>query len=766
MMVRFRKNIWMIYLLIFIVSVILMLSFSIFLYRDNQQRFLIKQQTRIELFSSSIVSFLKNQDSLLDILGHSLISKHADNPSPLYDADLDSVMRANSAILGLGLAAYDGRPLAASSNFKLDQLPNLMTLDSTKASFSVARDLDKLAIGPTYQINALDTTNFAIPLRRAIHNLPLESKAVAVMMAGIRIDHRSIFGANPELEPFHQIQIVRTDGFAQYISQLDGQPSDYLMLNPNDYTVRIEQPLLDQLSSLIADKSATTKDHSAHFIYQSTHFNAYQVVALYDPFADMWFVSSINQQAIDQQFLDNFYLLLLAFVSFNAIFYLTFRSLANSELTSRKKLHYQAQHDSLTTLPNRQYLRDNVDLWFSDTQSTTRKFSLLYIDLDNFKSVNDSYGHEYGDKVLIQATQRLLTCVTEYDLLVRESSDEFILLTENTNQGLLVSLTKRISNELTQPYQVSGNNVSLGACIGISMYPRHGKNLNELLTAADIALLRAKQKLNTTHFFSAEMQAEHLYKVRLEQKLRNAIELDMPFLVYQPLLDTHGRVYGVEALVRWKDDELGYVNPEVFIAIAESSGLMPRLGWLIVDMALRDIAALNQTLSTDIRVSINISVCQFLLDNFSVSLLKRIAASNVSPTLITLEITENLFIEDLQAIKPICLRLQQQGMKISLDDFGTGYSSLNMLSNLPIDELKIDKSFVDKMEENQRSLSMIRNIIAIGKNLAMTVHAEGVETDSQRRLLLDYDCDQFQGYFFAKPLSCEDLQAYILSTNS
>lgn len=248
--------------------------------------------------------------------------------------------------------------------------------------------------------------------------------------------------------------------------------------------------------------------------------------------------------------------------------------------------------------------------------------------------------------------------------------------------------------------------------------------------------------------------------MKIEQRLRLAIERQSLFLVYQPQLNRDGQIYGVEALVRWQDEELGFVPPNEFIPVAESSGLMVRLGELIIEKSFVDMARLTGHVKQSIQMSINISVKQFIQVNFIEDLVAMIDRHKVEHSRITLEITENLFIEDLEKFAPICQRLHSLGFKLSLDDFGTGYSSLSMLKALPIDEVKIDKSFVDNIENDEKALNMVQNIIAIGKNFGMKVLAEGVETRHQRDQLTACGCDLIQGYFYSKPLPFEQLVSF------
>ncbi|MEF1170454.1 bifunctional diguanylate cyclase/phosphodiesterase, partial [Vibrio campbellii] len=437
--------------------------------------------------------------------------------------------------------------------------------------------------------------------------------------------------------------------------------------------------------------------------------------------------------------------------------YALVRSIANNELATRQKLLYQAHHDHLTLLPNREYLRAHITKWLNETSAP---FALMFIDIDNFKSVNDTHGHEFGDEVLKQIALRLKSFDSEDRLIVREASDEFILLVNQTDDSVVRALASDLIHYLSEPYVVHENQFLLSSSVGVALYPSHGKSLDALLRSADIAMYQAKKDRNAYSIFDQQMQAKHLHKMKIEQRLRLAIERQSLFLVYQPQLNRAGEIYGVEALVRWQDEELGFVPPNEFIPVAESSGLMVRLGELIIEKSFVDMARLTGRVKQSIQMSINISVKQFIQVNFIEDLVAMIDRHKVEHSRITLEITENLFIEDLEKFAPICQRLHSLGFKLSLDDFGTGYSSLSMLKALPIDEVKIDKSFVDNIENDEKALNMVQNIIAIGKNFGMKVLAEGVETRHQRDQLTACGCDLIQGYFYSKPLPFEQLVSF------
>lgn len=320
-----------------------------------------------------------------------------------------------------------------------------------------------------------------------------------------------------------------------------------------------------------------------------------------------------------------------------------------------------------------------------------------------------------------------------------------------------------IIESLSRPYEVNGISFTLGVSIGIAQYPEHGEDLDQLLRAADIAMYEAKKYRNSVCFFAKTMQEDYLRKVVMEQELRQGLEANELHMVYQPQVTQSGQVFGVEALVRWNNKRLGFVPPDQFIAVAESAGLMPALGEFITLTALQEIKALQQTLDFELNLSINISLRQFMQPNFLQLIQDSLADTGMSSDHVTLEITETLFIEDLNYILPLLAQVHDMGLHISMDDFGTGFSSLSMLRTLPMDELKIDKSFVDTLCANEADQKLVQNIIAIGKNYGMTVLAEGVETEHQAEMLRHFGCDRFQGYLFARPLPIDELASFISS---
>ncbi|NOJ20992.1 bifunctional diguanylate cyclase/phosphodiesterase [Vibrio jasicida] len=748
-MIGLKKNIWTLYITLFAISVGLFSLFGHYHYESTLDKYKDKQLLQLELFASSVDSLFKAQETLLEVVGHQLVEQNdfTRTASLQMRPLLDNLMSIHPAIAAFGLTNPQGDYLAISSNLDLQKLKNLNQNPQTKDTFIAALESNHMVVGRTYFMPALDS--LVIPIRKAIRDK--QGRVTAVMTAGFKMNSSLVFRNDIHANEHNRVSLVREDGYLTFTSA--EQATVYSYNHPADGHKK--SIVFEQVDKKYGWSRDTVKSlaSAVNIVADDPRIN--QLVTLkYLPDYKLWASSSTDLRYIQSGFFEQFALYSIVFIFIQAGFYALVRSIANNELATREKLLYQAHHDHLTLLPNREYLRTHIGRWLG---GASNPFTLMFIDVDNFKSVNDTHGHEFGDEVLKQIAQRLKTFEAEGRLIIREASDEFILLVNLVDKASINTLASDLIAYLSEPYIVKDNQFLLSCSIGIVLYPSHGNNLDALLRSADIAMYQAKKERNTYSLFDQQMHVKHLHKMRIEQRLRLAIERQSLFMVYQPQLNVNGQVYGVEALIRWQDEELGFVPPNEFIPLAESSGLMVRLGELIIEKSLIDMARLMATSHQPIQMSINISVKQFIQVNFVDNLLASIEKHGVDQNRITLEITENLFIEDLDKFAPICERLHQLGFKISLDDFGTGYSSLSMLKALPIDEVKIDKSFVDNIEEDEKALNMVQNIIAIGKNFGMKVLAEGVETKQQRDQLAVCGCDLIQGYFYSKPLLFEAL---------
>jgi len=442
---------------------------------------------------------------------------------------------------------------------------------------------------------------------------------------------------------------------------------------------------------------------------------------------------------------------------FMLIMYLLFRHIDRVERNRNNELVFQATHDALTKLPNRNYLTSTFDQWINEK----KYFSLLFIDLDSFSGINDGFGHSIGDGILVELSKRFKAITSPDELLVRHGGDEFVLLTAGPDLEQCEQRAAALIYEACDNVRAFDMTFSPSCSIGIARFPEHGTRLDELLRASDIAMYEAKKKRNSVALFRSSLEEGYLLRLKIEQQLRGAEKRGEIYMTYQPQINAAGHLHGVEALVRWRHPELGNIPPDQFIGVAEQSGGMGKLGAYIVDQSLNQIQALRQRRKINFKLSINISLRQFVEADFADYLLAKLLDVGMPTQDVCLEITENLLIEDLNHVRVVLQKLHKAGVRIALDDFGTGYSSLSILRNLPIDELKIDKSFVNNIHSDEASFKMVKNIINIGRIYEMDILAEGVETEEHMRMLEDCGCDLFQGYLFARPMEISDLDLYV-----
>ena len=428
-----------------------------------------------------------------------------------------------------------------------------------------------------------------------------------------------------------------------------------------------------------------------------------------------------------------------------------------SELNKvKEQLQYQALHDSLTKLPNRILLDIKIEQGIALSNKNNKKLAIMFVDLDDFKKINDLYGHSVGDELLATLGTIFNQMLSAGDSVARFGGDEFIFcFPELENLADAERKAKHISEIFKQHFVINGKSIYSSCSIGVAMYPDDGHVAEQLISKADIVLYKSKlQQKGHFLFFNDTINTQVQRDLLLESELHLAIANNELDVLYQPQIDAAtGQIYGVEALVRWYNTKLGHVSPVEFIQVAEDVGIINDIGNFVIKKSLQDILQFNNRSNTQLHLSINISPKQLMEPDFVSNVINLTNEMAVDNRLITLEITENVLINDLAKVQPVLQSIRNSGMKLSLDDFGTGYSSLSYLSNLPIDEIKIDRSFIDKLLTNDQSESLVKTIIAIGQFCDLTVIAEGVETKEQYDHLRHYRCDLVQGYYFDRPLS-------------
>ena len=430
---------------------------------------------------------------------------------------------------------------------------------------------------------------------------------------------------------------------------------------------------------------------------------------------------------------------------------------------SEEEIQRLAYYDHLTGLPNRRMLMDRLGHALSYTSRGHRQGALLFIDLDNFKILNDTLGHALGDMLLQQVSQRLASCVREGDTVARFGGDEFVVMLDDLSEEPFEAseqakvIGEKIVATLAFPYQLATHEFTCTPSLGITLFHGRDQNVDELLKQADIAMYQAKNAgRNTLRFFDNQMQQSINARASLETELRNAMERDQFRLYYQIQRTSEGSTFGVEALIRWHHPERGPISPAQFIPVAEETGLILPIGAWVIETACAQLKAWAHDRRTNSLVlAVNVSAKQFHQASFASQVKKAIEDHAVNPSLLKLELTESMLLENVEDTIAIMHDLNEIGVQLALDDFGTGYSSLQYLKRLPLDQLKIDQSFVRDIAFDSNDLAIVHTIIAMAHSLYLDVIAEGVETEEQCRLLLDSGCTHYQGYLFGKPMPIE-----------
>lgn len=445
-----------------------------------------------------------------------------------------------------------------------------------------------------------------------------------------------------------------------------------------------------------------------------------------------------------------------------------------TDITERKRyqeeIHQLAFYDALTGLPNRRLLLERLQ------QSLSRRHAaqgaLLYFDLDNFKLLNDTLGHDMGDQLLVRVAERLRSHLRSEDTLARIGGDEFIAMLEFGDESpervavLAQQTAEKLLQLLSQPFDLEGRPHETGASVGVALFTDRQSTLEELLKRADMAMYEAKAAgRNTVRFFNREMQRQLNERTALEADLRQAMSSHQFELYYQPQVGGDGRLLGVEALIRWHHPTRGTVSPITFIPLAESTGLIRPLGdWILETACIQLVKWAADPATADLTIAVNISPRQLHHSDFIPGLQRVLDRTGANPSRLMLELTESLLVEDSQDSIDKITRIRQWGVCFSLDDFGTGYSSLSYLKRLPLDHIKIDQSFVRDILTNANDASIVRSMIALARSMELTVIAEGVETEAQREALLALGCDQFQGYLIGRPMPLAKLTEAMLSS--
>jgi len=767
-MLKFTKNIWsLFYLIVFIGTTLL--AIAVYQQYDeivtNTKK---QQQHHLHMYHDRLDALFREQEMLQNVLANTYLS----NPY-FNNKTFDTLLDINPLLLGLIIVSKEG-DLQFSSFTEL-RLPNLLRDKNTQQWFQEALDTKQMVIGKAYFLESSD--QWILPVRKKI----LDARGNIVAVISTALDLTMLHRIWDDLDNIHNsLQVTLDNGafpilrsrlkveeYAQYYNkslpgkQLFGQQLSRLKAQLKAQKTSYLQRTFQNSEASKTGKVLYTLSYNARYHFWTSAETPYQLV-----------LQKLYQQGF---YYFVFYLLLMV-----TIFSL-FRWLIKNEINKIDELTYNAEHDSLTGLANHTVIHKH----FTEMQKGKQTpFALLYLKLDNFNNINKAFGHRYGHLILTQVAKRILQslvpcsehsverrkpycsktgkpCLVGLNTLAtRYSGDEFVIFIESDNRNEIVECAKLILKNIAQPYVTNRNEFKVSASIGIACFPDDALEIETLLSYADSSIESAQKRRNQYQFFSQNSHSQLTRNIEIEQSLRLAMENKEITLVYQPQLDREHKLVGVEALVRWHSEKLGFVAPDEFIPIAEKAGYMRQLGLYIMHHAMQEIARLKKREALSFQLSINISAKQFMQSDFMKKLFEACIFHNIEPATITIEITESLFIERLDILLPVFNKMKAHNITLSLDDFGTGYSSLSMLKKVPIDELKIDKSFVDHIVTNHADNAIVETIINMAKALGMRIVAEGVEDEQQVTLLKKADCDIFQGYYFSKPLQLEELKIF------
>ena len=465
-----------------------------------------------------------------------------------------------------------------------------------------------------------------------------------------------------------------------------------------------------------------------------------------------------------------FYILISVLLAIGAILsrrsILSINRLISKQAQAEAKIKQQAHFDNLTNLPNRFLALDRLELMIREARRNDSKIAVLFLDLDFFKKVNDTLGHVSGDKLLVEAAQRISNSVRDTDTVGRLGGDEFIVLMGGVSSTTEVnSIAEKLTDQISHAFHIDGKELVLSASIGISIYPEDGSEIVELIRKADSAMYHSKEMgRNTYSFFTESMNRQIERQLSIEDQFHGALERNELEVYYQLKMDIgSNRIVGAEALLRWTNQTLGAVSPDEFIPIAEQTGLIVPIGQFVLTEALMMAHQWQQELAPNFRMAVNLSPRQFRDPDLVNNISKTLHATEVASHCLELEITEGVLMNEHLHIDRALAELTRLGIKIAMDDFGTGYSSLNYLRNFPFDVIKIDRSFIQDIDSNSMSEQLNHAAISMAHALNISVVAEGVETESQLKILQNLGCDTAQGYYFGKPVPARELTALLQS---
>lgn len=749
-----KKNIWLVFFIILLGAIVATGLYINSSYQTVRTKLASDQKSVTGLIASSIRANLEKYETIIDVLAGEF-DTYGGLPSVAFgNKTLSAALNAEKDIVDVAILKPDGTIYLSLVWPQMNGVTNIYDFPPAGDTFQQTLEETNVVIGRSYYARQLD--RIVAPIRKAIRNEEGQVQFVLTMLVDANLLFEDIVEQEGDL-PLYSSYVYRSvDRFYQYAPSSQRAKDDA-------YTTPLPQATVDMaVATLARDHNRTLselKQAGRPFtsVIEYDH-GSFLTTFVYLQEYKLWLITDTDIKNATRLSSSLFLGPVLSVVLFIVIIFALFRVVDRSQQSKFRALTRQANRDFLTGLYNRFYLENEVQLDCDDCN-----FYLIFIDLDRFKSVNDAYGHAIGDSVLIQISRRLQQLVSERDTLIRYSGDEFIVVAKRDDVKKVEQLCECILAASKRPFVVGQYEFILSASLGVAHYPKDSSSLSELIRHADLAMYESKKLRDSISFFS-EFDKSHLFTLaQIEYEIKHALDKDELFVVYQPQVNEAGNIIGVEALIRWHNESLGFVPPDKLIAVAEANGYMEKIGAFVIEESIKTIHQIRQQTKQEFSLSINVSVKQLQNKEFLTDFIRLTEKfGSLNELNLVLEVTENVFIDNVESMKALLVQLRDKGVRIALDDFGTGYSSLSLLASLPLDELKLDKAFIDPVTEDAKAFEMIKSILSIAKALELQTVAEGVEAQQQHDLLCQLGCDSIQGYFHSKPIGKQELHEFVV----
>lgn len=746
--------------LLAVILLILCLGFSWLSWLAEKRHESLYLASVAELAGKSLDSYVRHYENALAASGPELLNplgrlRSRETVEPV----LEKIKKANPDLSSVNLIAAEGKMLMSTEALP-SGLPDLSRVDSFRLGLEELRQGQHFNIGRPY-VGYL-AGDWILPLRYPLRDV--EGRVSHLLSVALPLRRQQSFWQDLSLPENTALGLIRDDGFL-----VSRYPIPLKMNYEEAYGQKRSGALYDYLTAHGFPARGETEGYNSvakeDYIFAFRRLPNYPLTLFVSTP-----ISNVRSKWMGQIQLSWTLLGILLAGSYLIYRWTEKRQLAWEAERAEKeaRIGFLAHHDALTELPNRLLTREHFELARSQAERGGVRMALLYLDLDNFKTINDSLGHPVGDAVLKDVSARLRTCLRETDTLGRLGGDEFLIVLPDVHgTDAMMRVTEKIMGVTAELIRCEDHELTTSLSIGIAVYPDDGTDFDTLLKKADTALYQSKAAgRNTFSFFTEQMNAEADEHLRVRQWLRQALEQDYLRVHYQPLLDLEsGAVLGAEALVRLEHPEVGMIMPGRFIPIAEDSGLIVAMGRQVLRMACREAAGWRAAGLGDLRVAVNLSAVQFRRGDLAEEVLDVLAESGLPASSLELELTESILMESTQRVLETVRELKAEGVGFSIDDFGTGYSSLSYLKRFDVDRLKIDQSFIRNVVSDAGDAAIVRAVIQMAGSLNLVPLAEGVEDEATLAFLRQHGCREAQGYLFGRPMPAEAFREYLQKRN-